>query len=264
MPYDKTAHPPEVFHYTNVAGLLGIVTSQALHASNILFLNDRQELRYVDSFIKERLASRFLEVLEDARRQGVMKGNFDPKQVAVAGADRFIEVLHDVAHRLAPIFVISFCRAENEHAAGNGLLSQWRGYGAEGAVAICFDVKELQEVIEAERQSFQYLPGGLCDVIYGASDSEFKTLEADFETFAGAVPELVESQLKKLDVEYRFKGNRGSVDATQLPFVRTAPRLKHPGFSEENEYRAIFPVAKAKVEPPSAAPRENRKVPPGP
>lgn len=36
---------PELFHYTGISGLEGIVKSQTLHATHAAFLNDAAEIR---------------------------------------------------------------------------------------------------------------------------------------------------------------------------------------------------------------------------
>jgi hypothetical protein len=38
--------PKRLFHYTSQAGLLGIITSNVLWATNVLYLNDSSELAY--------------------------------------------------------------------------------------------------------------------------------------------------------------------------------------------------------------------------
>src|SRR5215470_941549 len=43
---NRGAMPPLLFHYTTQAGLVGIVKSNLLWATNALYLNDSSELRY--------------------------------------------------------------------------------------------------------------------------------------------------------------------------------------------------------------------------
>ena len=150
MQSEKKSIPPHVFHYTTTAGCQAIVESQRLHASNILYLNDRKELRYVDGFIKDYIKDRYISLYVELRDKGIMNKPFDPEMLADGELRIFIDIIHRVSNRLGPIFVCCFCRPADASAANNGLLSQWRGYGADGGIAICFNVAGLTEVVNAE------------------------------------------------------------------------------------------------------------------
>lgn len=43
---------PELFHYTNAEGLIGIIESQSIWATHYAYLNDSEEIRH---FLKHRL-----------------------------------------------------------------------------------------------------------------------------------------------------------------------------------------------------------------
>src|SRR5580698_8671217 len=103
----QNSTPPSIlYHYTTTEGLLGIIESKELWATNILFLNDTSEL--VDAF---KLFASELEA--NPIKLGERKGWL---QTMILPSLETAEVDH---------FVVSFCE--------NGdLLSQWRAYGAKG------------------------------------------------------------------------------------------------------------------------------------
>lgn len=59
MPKPISEEYPELFHYTNSAGLSGIIQSQTLWATHYAYLNDAEEVKHF-------LASRLPNVLHDA------------------------------------------------------------------------------------------------------------------------------------------------------------------------------------------------------
>lgn len=60
--YDLTHTPPKppanLYHYTNAQGLIGIIESGVLHASNLKAVNDKGELEYGFDLIKKALIAR--------------------------------------------------------------------------------------------------------------------------------------------------------------------------------------------------------------
>jgi hypothetical protein len=72
--------PPElVYHYTDAAGLLGIISSGTLWATDIEFLNDAQELTYARATVLDELRARADEIAppdtgsEDGLRADVLR-----------------------------------------------------------------------------------------------------------------------------------------------------------------------------------------------
>src|SRR5438105_13262936 len=101
--------PPALFHYTDRAGLQGILTSGRLWATNARHLNDTSELEYacdlVDSVLQNRLKCASSRV------------------VATFLDDAYYT--YSAYEALYAVFVTSFCSAGNE-------LSQWRAYAGDG------------------------------------------------------------------------------------------------------------------------------------
>lgn len=113
--------PPELFHYTDANGLLGIIKAGQLWCSDVLCMNDPTEFEYGKRIIAE--------VLESYRDRLPEHGFADPTNNLGLG-DTW------------RIFTISFC-------ARKDLLSQWRGYGAlGGGYAISFSTPELMRMAD--------------------------------------------------------------------------------------------------------------------
>lgn len=93
-----------LYHYTSADGLLGIIQTREIWATNVLYLNDSSEL----SDGAESLTS-----------------ELDSTPLSAWADDDFASMALSSYSKDAPVdhFVVSFCENGN-------LLSQWRGYGA--------------------------------------------------------------------------------------------------------------------------------------
>lgn len=118
---------PILFHYTNIKGLIGILSKLELWSSDCRFLNDGREIIYArDIFFNE-----------------VEKLNLPPLEL---GASYLIPNLGLELYR---IFVTCFCEKGD-------LLSQWRGYGKEQGYAIGFDFNLYEDNDKFEISKIQY------------------------------------------------------------------------------------------------------------
>lgn len=108
----------KIYHYTDLNGLKGIIENNSLWATNLFFLNDRQELLHGMECIKESL----------------------PHLADELGA-RYISLINNAMEYFdlklsKKIYNISFC-LEPE------LLSQWRGYASSQGVCLEFNSDDL-------------------------------------------------------------------------------------------------------------------------
>lgn len=102
-----------VYHYTDAAGLRGILTERVFWATKSPFLNDPTEVVYSVDVVSQLLRDR-------------AQGSGPEAEIASA-------VLNSVSAPDSDLYVTSFCR-------DGDLLSQWRGYGAFGSgFALGFD-----------------------------------------------------------------------------------------------------------------------------
>ena len=98
-------HSELIYHYTNAAGLRGILDERAFWATKTPFLNDPTEVIYAVEIVTRVLRER-------------SKGIGPVADIANAVLEKFCAPKDDT-------YITSFCR-------DGDLLSQWRGYGANG------------------------------------------------------------------------------------------------------------------------------------
>lgn len=126
--------PPEsIFHYTTQRGILGIVENHAMWATQVHFLNDKNEVLLTFKLLERELK----------------------KLAGKAQTPKLKSILNEIRRNLpridqGHICISSFCEVGD-------LLSQWRGYGNQGkGYAIGFNLQELTEI--AKRQHFVLWP----------------------------------------------------------------------------------------------------------
>jgi hypothetical protein len=186
----------ELYHYTDLGGLKGIIDVGDLWLTHLRFSNDNEELTHGKEIVRRKLTERtagdpperhnYLKRLEALLDQPVADG----------------------------VFICCFCQRNN-------LLSQWRGYGANGSgVCIKFDKQRFSRLTGPD------CPGGLLrlwKVFYPVAQQQ-KIIDRaiDFAWAHGGA-----------DDEQRAKR---AAEAIQF-FI---PTFKNPDFAEEEEWRLIF------------------------
>ncbi len=110
-----------VWHYTDAAGAIGMMTEGRVRATSVLCLNDEAEFHYGERLVHELI-------------EGILgSGQLEPYQEA-----HLVEVessLKSVLDRY-PLFI--FCASEAEDSLG-----QWRGYSADPGYSLGFSVQDL-------------------------------------------------------------------------------------------------------------------------
>ena len=204
-----------LYHYTSFSGLLGIVGSRSLWASDIRYMNDSAELKHTADLIRT----------EINRRIG-------------AGHGRHLllnQFLDWFTYRITNghmLFAASF------RASGN-LLSQWRGYSRLGkGVSLGFAPEYILRC--AGRQSFEI---GRC--IY-APEQQDRLIHQVVD----AVEALAEAH--GVDGDGRSPDNSylSIFQVIESDLLRIAAILKHPSFREEEEWRLVSPVVTDYMEAP--------------
>lgn len=205
-----------LYHYTSFTGLLGIVGSRALWASDIRYMNDSAELKHTADLIRAEINHR------------IGAGHARP--------DLLNQFLDWVTHRITNghmLFASSF------RSNGN-LLSQWRGYSRLGkGVSLGFDPEYILQC--ANRQSFQI---GRC--IYNCEHQAQLIRQV-----VDAVEALAEEHDRNGDgQEHNGNSYRSIFHMVESDLLRIAAILKHPSFREEEEWRIVSPVITDYVEMP--------------
>lgn len=205
-----------LYHYTTFSGLLGIVKSRALWASDIRYMNDSAELRHTADLIAAEV------------RERIDSGHANSGLLSL--------FLDWVAHRITNgrmLFGASF------RSHGN-LLSQWRGYSSPGkGVSLGFCPEYIGCC--AQRQRFMI---GKCIYEPARQRALIRQVIDAVETLAA------ELSCEDLPAGERSAGYRSAFTAMETNLLRIAAILKHPSFREEKEWRVVSPVFANSAESP--------------
>ena len=236
------AHP-ELFHYTNAKGLIGIIESQSIWATHYAYLNDSEEIRH---FLKHRLPTLLRTIVNQYLDKLLEKGSIKQSDIDRQGGrnevvDSFIQETQDANEKillkdaLAEPYIASFCTTSGleksvcDQVTQHGLLSQWRGYGHEGGYAIVFDTKQFYELLKDVGEKMKNsMHAFLADVVY-SSDPDSKFIE-EFEEDLIVIKDFFDPHLN---------GGEENLDKIYFSLMHCACRYKHWGFREENEVRVV-------------------------
>jgi hypothetical protein len=227
----------KLYHYTTWAGLLGILNNKTLWATHYKFLSDYSEI----VLIRDKLISWILPHVREQYKTLIHQSPHIQRKInQQGGLDQVIqydtEVFVDAQYRAIghDIYILSFCgQHENPRINSNGLLSQWRGYGAGGGFALVFNTQKMEEILEIERERFQYNTMHISDLVY--SDDEDKLKEELSEDLS-----IIANDVKRVFDDTRLsEKEKGTVLEGYQSFVNCISRYKHCGFSEENEVRVV-------------------------
>lgn len=227
----------KLYHYTTWEGLLGILQTQTLWATHYRFLNDYSELvlirdKLIDSvvpIVKEKYRV-LIKQRKDVQREIDQREGLD--QVVRHDAEVFVDGAYKATGE--EIYIVSFCGEDkNSNINRNGLLSQWRGYGAGGGIALLFDTKKLEEIMQKEAERYLYNFAYIANVIYSDDENKFKMeILPDLANITAFAEECFHNmELKK----------QKAPDGTKAcsSFTGCIGRYKHHGFKEENEVRIV-------------------------
>jgi hypothetical protein len=126
-------------------------------------------------------------------------------------------------------FVCSFCTHDSQsYEAKHGLLSQWRGYSANGGVAIVLNTRSIEEMMRNEQEIFAHYAFHVANVVY---DNDNERIRQEFCKVFECFPDV-------LDMLYN--GDRMPNFQEMFDhFVFGSTLVKHHGFHEENEVRIV-------------------------
>ncbi len=161
----KPPLPSTLYHYTTASGLLGILSSESLWATNARYLNDTSELLY-----GRELVSRVISTEVSALPEGHLKN----------WLCEFVDLVHQ-AFETTETYITCFCERSD-------LLSQWRAYGSGRGFCLGFSAPRLSH----------FVPNGLFRVEYDRAVQEQAvrdTLTIHIRKFEAAVTEKRLDQL---------------------------------------------------------------------
>jgi hypothetical protein len=202
---------PLLAHYTTIEVLEKILRTDELWFSNPLFMNDLEEVRF-----------------------GVIQGNtLVVNNQEIPKACETSERAQLFQHHFARYFdqfanqhvldTYVFCLSHHDENDNDGLLSMWRGYGANGnGVAIVFDTGQINE----------------------AQSSPLIMAQVTYETTEARIAWLNNVVLK---FERLLRDSKIPNDKLHLAAYALFERIKlfalftkHRGFKEENEWRVVY------------------------
>ena len=188
--------PPEIiYHYTTQKGILGILPTRSMWATQVHFLNDRNEV-----FLTFKLLERELR-----------------RMVTESRSTEHRSLLNEIRHNLSNvdqthICTVSFCEAGD-------LLSQWRGYAAQGkGYALGFDLSQLSAI--AKKQNFVVWP-----CVYNPSIQ------------LGLVKYLIDCWIEKFSE--KMLNHEKMIEEINASICKLAPIIKDESFMEEQEWRLV-------------------------
>lgn len=229
-----TPKPAVLYHYTDAAGLTGILDpswpadlvppegggSALLRASDVRYMNDSGELRFGADLLADGLR-------RDAAAHPDVMG-----EVFVVLADRLSQGLFAPDARHLRAFAACFC-------ADGDLLSQWRGYaGGVGGYAIGFPTEILEfrawAILPRPSQMALTTRAPALPVRYGHEQAVVAIDQFIGQLRAGWGPEstskwVISDETGRPHIEWMMGSS-----------YRLIAQLKHEAFKEEREYRLIY------------------------
>ncbi|MFN0171999.1 MAG: DUF2971 domain-containing protein [Bryobacteraceae bacterium] len=194
--------PHVLFHYTETAGLCGIIRSQQLWATHVYYVNDAQEFRYASAFI----AKAFDDRIEQS------PSNLTKRIAQVRDCYRGHASLWE---SVADTYIVCFCELGN-------LLSQWRAYAANGqGFALGFAPDRIMRALQSDADIAT--SSKLFRVIYDPRKQR----------------QLVDSAVDRLVSALENHDEETVLDQVPLVFSEMAFCFKHDAFAEEREWRLV-------------------------
>jgi hypothetical protein len=214
MPVHALNPLPEtpLYHYTSLDGLLGISATKSLRSTHIAHLNDSKELTLAVELLAGAVKQRLLTpaLTRDDRK-------------CLDQLSEWVGYGSLLQHLL---FTCSFTEVGN-------LLSQWRAYCPPSAgVSLGFHEREL--LAAADAQGFQ-----LVQCIY---DRDAQVLLVN--EWLDLVLATKEGNEDPPSTSHPSQSYYSHFRAKEEAFLKVAARMKHPGFSEEREWRLVSKVGR--------------------
>ena len=202
---------PLLAHYTSVTTLEKMLLSEEIWLSNPLYMNDWEELRFgMNAGASEfRSHQALIDACETTENHAALIASFDQLFNAF-----------DSVHAM-DTYVL--CLTEHPPENNDGLLSMWRGYGANGGgVAVVFDTEKLK----FDENS----PFIVSKVAYAGQSARLKWIKDKIVSLAQAISK-----------HEKTKENLHVAAHAWIERLKTFSLFtKHSGFSEEGEWRVVY------------------------
>jgi hypothetical protein len=249
----------ELFLYTKISSFENIYTNKEFWATHYEDLNDSTEFERFSLRVREFIwpiiwgifDEKILDSPENAKRVN-NDGGID--HLVDNEVKMFLDTLHGHtfgARMYKDTFVKSFCAHNTQFEAKHGLLSQWRGYGADGGVAIVLDTLSVDLMLRHDYNAFDYQRMHMGDVTYDSTDN-YPRIRERFKMVFDQFPKLL-SEFKKNNM----KKMEACLNQMHDHFVFGSTFVKHHAFHEENEIRIVVsPTTKDSFKKPQKQQKE--------
>lgn len=228
---------PSLYHYTSQNGLLGIIESRSLWFTDIFYLNDATEFKYIFELVQNEL---------EIESQNYMKYSMESSPLLI------IRFLQRFSTHIDVTEVASFCVFSLSEVPD--LLSQWRGYCSdESGYCIEFGPYKLNRFLENkniilnkciydEEEQRKHINKIIKNAINDCSKE--KNIEK--------IKKYMKYELAAIKSIYEPLSKNEFSEITNIykPYLKEiytyAPIFKHKTFSEEKEWRmyALFETGK--------------------
>jgi len=192
-------------HYTTQSGLLGIIASETLWATNIKFLNDEFEFQHALDLIKEIIPT-----------SNIKTGHRDHAtyKTYIEELEKQLKSLNN--YKSESIFTLSFSEEID-------LLSQWRGYCPDNnGFCIIFNISKLLEQAKAIYENVH-----LVECVYEKKKKESQIKDALNNYWTEYLKVTTKKEKKEV------------IEQLSKEIMLLASYFKHPSFSEEKEHRIV-------------------------
>ncbi|WP_394168707.1 DUF2971 domain-containing protein [Saccharospirillum alexandrii] len=200
------------YHYTDSAGLIGILASESIRMTHIRYLNDEKEFTY------------FMEIFN----REFQKSYRQLDKERVDKCTEILDVLKNVKNS-TQLYIASFCEDGDQ-------LSQWRGYANGSGYSLGFAVKDLIELMGISYDEVMKAKAST-DVV-APNDNGIMLRKVIYD------PEVVKEKISKLvNLLMELVCNSESSQDEETNFIfemlSASSICKHPSFKEEKEWRLI-------------------------
>jgi len=251
-----------LYHYTSEAGLLGILESDNIRGTHVRFLNDSTEF-------KEAFKDEYVSVLVDSFRKDLPEEDDLEAREAIAkflSQKNYHKILGIIerSDSTSETFICSFT-SDGHQTLGvscdaGDRLSQWRGYShSSQAFSLGFDEVRLRKQLSV--LNGQKARAELSECIYGDEEKTALFMELghlaalkyrELKDNTDGLPSVLKSIRPNAGEAYQKAMDcvlKSLSDATAYFFTKAA-RIKHKGFLEEAEWRAIYQAKREVLFPP--------------
>ena len=212
----------QLFHYTSINGLLGIIESNKIWASHAYYLNDSREITHasivIDKMIDEYIKEKYV-------KDNYAEGGYVENGTETELLQQFRDWIKTFETKEFYIFVFSMSEEAN-------LLSQWRSYTPHGkGISAGFAPDTLKEICRLNDLK-------LSKCLYEHEEHKdvmSSLLDKLITTFGQRLTK------EALDTEGKNTTQRFHkfLDEFQEDILQVLAIIKHPAFKEEKEWRLI-------------------------